>query len=73
MQVGRKDAGILKDGTVLDNGLLRLGNLNHLLETLVQEVYLQIKRPTGHVGIEDCQLAIVIYGFEPWRPAITMG
>ena len=73
MQVRRKDTGILKDGTVLNNGLLGMGNLYHLFETLVQEVNLKVERPTFHVGIEVLQIRVIVNGFEPGGPSVTMG
>ena len=43
MQVGSENLGILKDGTVLDDILLTLGNLYHVVETLVEEIDLEIE------------------------------
>ena len=43
MQVGREDASILEDGAVLNDGVCRLRNLYHLLETLVKEIHLQVE------------------------------
>jgi hypothetical protein len=73
MQVGRKDTGIFKDGAILDDGILGLGNLHHLLKPFVEEIDLEIERPTGHVGIKICQIGIIVYGFETWCPTITVG
>ena len=73
MQVRCEDAGILEDGTILDDGLRRLWDLNDFLESLVQEVDLRVERPPLHVGIEVGEIRVVVDGLEPWGPAVTLG
>ena len=43
VEVWREDTRVLEDGTVLDDGFLGLRNLNHFLETLGEEVDLDIE------------------------------
>ena len=43
VEVGCEDTRILEDGAVLDNGFLGLRNLDHFLETLGEEVDLDIE------------------------------
>ena len=43
VEVGRKDAGILVDSTILDDVLIGLADLDHVFETLVKEIDLQIE------------------------------
>jgi O-acetyl-ADP-ribose deacetylase (regulator of RNase III) len=57
---------------VLNDDILRLGNLYHFLETFIQEIHLQVKRPARHVGIEVGQIGVVVDGFETRRPSVTM-
>ena len=73
VEIGCKDTGILEDGAVLDDGVGTLGNLDHLLEALVEEVDLQVERPPLHVGIEVLQVGVVVYGFESGGPSVTVG
>lgn len=73
VKVGRKDAGILKDGAVLDNNVLGLGDFDNILEALAEEIDLQVEGPAVHVGIVVGKIGIVVNRLEVWRPAITFG
>ena len=73
MQVGRKDPGILIDGPVLDYDVLLLGDFNHVLEALVEEINLEIERPPLHIFVEISEIGIKIHGLELGGPAIMGG
>ena len=71
MEVRRKDARILKYRAVLDDGLFALRDFNNFLETLVQEIYLQVERPPLHVMIEIFKIRVVVHRFETRNPIVS--
>lgn len=71
MKVGRKDASILKDCTVLDDVFIALTNLNHFFEALVEEINLKVERPSRHITIEIVEVRIVFYWLKTRRPIIS--
>lgn len=71
MKVGRKDASILKDCTVLDDVFIALTNLYHFFEALVEEINLKVERPSRHITIEIVEVRIVFYWLETRRPIIS--
>ena len=73
MQVGGEDAGIFKDGAVLNDGFVGSGNLHHVAKALVQEVNLQVERPSAHVFIVVSQVGIVVNGLEVGSPSVALG
>lgn len=73
VQVGRKYIGVLIDGSVLNDGLITVPDLVHLIKTAVEEINLQMKGPSGHVRIEILQVGIMIYRFIQWSPSIMSG
>ena len=66
VKVGRKDAGILKDRAVLYDVLVALAYLHHLLKALVEEIDLQVERPSRHVLIEVVKIGVVLHRFKTW-------
>ena len=73
VEVGRKDAGILVNSTILDDVLVGLVDLHNVLEALVEEIDLEVERPACHVGIEIRQIRIVLHALEARLPAIMFG
>jgi len=71
MEVGGKDACILENGAVLNDGFGALANLHDVLEALVQEVDLEVERPAAHVLIEIVEIGVVVDGLEACRPAVV--
>ena len=71
MQVRGKDACILKYRAVLYYCVFTLGDFHNFLETLVQEIYLQIERPPLHVMIEIFKIRIVVYWFKTRNPIVS--
>ena len=70
MEVGGEDAGVLVDSPVLDDDIAAPGNVHHVLEPLVQEIYLEIERPALHVGVKISQIWVEINGLEFRGPAV---
>ena len=73
MQVGRENARVLEDGTVLYDSVVALGNLYNLLEAFVEKVNLQVERPSVHVFVEVVEIRIVVHWLKFGYPAITFG
>jgi hypothetical protein len=73
VEIWGKDARILEDGSILHDGLLRTGNLHHIVESLVQKVNLKIERPSLHILVIIGKVWIVIYRLEVCLPAISLG
>lgn len=63
MKVGRKDASILKDCTVLDDVFIALTNLYHFFEALVEEINLKVESdPEAFRYITD-KIDATLFGF----------
>ncbi len=73
MKVRGKDMGILVDGPILYDHLVTILNLNNLFQAVIEEVHLEIERPTGHVLIEVVEVRIVLHILEPGFPIIMFG
>ena len=73
VQVGCEDAGIFKDGAVLNDGVVTLADGDYVSKPLVEKVDLQVERPSCHVGIEIVQIRIVVYWLKLWYPIISFG
>jgi len=71
VQVRCEDLGILEDGTVLDDSVLALGYFHNIMESLVEEVYLEIERPSLHILVVVGEIWIVIDWLEVWLPAVS--
>ena len=52
---------IWRDGTVLDDYLVKLRDVHNILETLVKEINLKVERPSLHILIEVRQIWIIVY------------
>lgn len=61
MEMGRKDVCIFVDRAVLNGGLLVSPDFVHLPEAAVQEIDLQVKRPSRHILVKVAQVGIVIH------------
>jgi hypothetical protein len=73
MQVGRKDVGILINGSVLNNIDSTFANFQYLAIPTVEEVYLEIKTPTFHLGVKVIQIRIVHHILKVRFPFIVLG
>ena len=71
MQVGCENLCVLEDSTVLDDGFLVLCNFHHVVEALVQEIDLQVERPSFHVLVGVSEVRVVVHRFEVWLPIVT--
>ena len=73
MIVRCEDIDTLKDASVLDNRFFRLGDGEQVLETLLKEIHLQGKRPSGDVLVVVFKIWVEIDRLKLWRPAIVLG
>jgi hypothetical protein len=73
MQIGRKNVGILINGPVLDDVFPAFPDLQHLAETRVQEIYLEVKAPAFHLMVKIIKVRIVDYVFKMWLPLELLG
>ena len=71
MQVRCKDARILIYGAVLDDHLVAVSDVHHVLEPLVEEINLQIERPSFHILVKISQIWVKIYRLELRRPTVV--
>ena len=70
MKVRSEYACVLIYGPVLDDDVIALGDLHHILESLVQEVNLEIERPPFHILIKISEIWIEVNRLELWRPSV---
>ena len=61
VEVRREDARVLVDCAVLDDHFVELGDVDYVLEALVQEVYLEVERPSFHILVEVCKIRVIVY------------
>ena len=64
---------IFKNRSVLNNRLISVLDIHHLAESGVEEIYLQVERPTLHFFIEIVQIGIVVSSFVLCFPLIMFG
>lgn len=72
MQVGCEYVCVLVDGAVLYYLIAGTANLHNLVETAIEEVYLQVETPSLHVFIKIIQIRIIIHIFKMGLPAIML-
>ena len=72
MQVGRKDVGILINGSILNDVLAAFPNLENLSEARVQEINLQVEGPTLHGAVKVIQVGILSYRFKMGFPFVVL-
>ena len=72
VEVRGEDACVLKDGAVLDDGVLALRYFDDVAEALVEEIDLQVEAPAVHVLIEVVEIRICLHGLEARRPAVAL-
>ena len=73
VQVGRKNVGVFVDGSVLNDRVVALQNIEHLLVAMVEKINLQVERPPLHVVVEVCEVGIVVSAFEVRLPVEMAG
>ena len=71
--VGHEHIDALEDGAVLDDGLGTAGDLHHVLETLGEEVHLEVERPALDVLVIVFEEGIVGHGLVFRGPSIVLG
>jgi len=72
MKIGREDVGVFIDRAVLDHRLCAFADLSNLVETTIQEIYLQVEGPLRHVTIEIAEVWILIDRLEQRCPAVVL-
>ena len=70
--VGHEYIDALIDGAVLDDGMVGLGDVYQVAETLFQEVHLQIERPSIDVAIVVLQIGVVVDSLEACLPSVVL-
>ena len=70
VQVRGKDVCVFIDSSVLNDNSFAFLDVDDLLETVIEEIYLQVKRPTGHILIEVVEIGVVFYILIPGFPVI---
>jgi hypothetical protein len=73
MQVGSKNMRIFIDGSVLYDHLVTILNFNDLLESVIQEIHLQVERPAGHILIKIVEIRIILNIFKSGLPVVMPG
>ena len=71
--VGYEHIDALEDGAVLDDGFAAAGDFHHVLETLREEIDLQIERPALDVLVIVFQERVVGHSLEFRGPAVVLG
>ena len=70
VEIRGENACILVNGPVLNDYLVALGDIHHILETLVEKINLKIERPALHIFVEISKIRIVVNGFEFGSPFV---
>ena len=70
VEIRSEDTRILVDGPVLDDDVLALGDIHHILEPFVEEINLEIKGPTLHIFVEISEIRIKVHGLEFRGPSV---
>ena len=73
MQVGRKDERIFVNGAVLYHVPVVPTDVHHLPKTAVQEVDLEVERPTLHFRVEVVQIGVFINILKVRFPTVVSG
>mgnify|MGYP001814198884 CR=1 FL=1 len=73
VQVGSKNKGILIDGSILYDILTAFPDPQDLAVPGIEKLYLQIKAPSRHLGVEIIQVGVVYHVFEVRLPFIVFG
>jgi hypothetical protein len=73
VKVGRENVSVFVNGSILNDGFIAVADLVYLIKPTVQEIDLQVKSPTRHVGIEILEVRIVVYGFIQGCPSVVPG
>ena len=68
VQVGGKDVGIFVYRAVLYNYIVAPADLNYVAEALVQEIDLQVERPSLHILVKICEIGVVVNWFKAGSP-----
>jgi hypothetical protein len=72
VQVGRKNVCVFINGAVLDNGFGSAVDVQQLVEPVVEEVYLQVKAPAGHVLVKIEQVGVLVNVFKLRNPFVML-
>ena len=63
----------LVDGTILNNSMVGLGDVDEIAESLLEEIHLHIERPTVNIAVVILEIRVTINRLKPWLPAIMFG
>ena len=72
MQVGSKNVGVFINGSVLDNCLGASLDIQELIQSVIQKVYLEVKTPSWHVFVKIEQVWVMINVFKLGNPFIML-
>ena len=73
MVVDREDIDALEDAAILDDRFLRMGDLEQVLEALLEEIHLQRERPPRDILVVVVEIGVMLHGLELWNPSIVSG
>ena len=73
MVVGGKDIHPLEDAAVLDDGDIRLCDVEEVAEALLEEENLKGERPSRDVFVVVVEIGVVVDGFKFRNPSIMLG
>ena len=72
MQVGGEDAGVFVDGAVLHHYIVGTRDFHHIPEALVEEINLEIERPTRYVVVVVFEIRVEVYVLKAGYPSIML-
>ena len=50
-----------------------LADLDHVFETLIEEIDLKVKRPASHIPVEILEVRVILHALEARLPAVMFG
>ena len=72
VEVSCEDVCVFVYRAILYDRSTTLADLAHLVETAIQKIYLQMKRPLRHVAIEIAQVWVLIHRFIQGSPSVVL-
>ena len=71
MKIWSENLRIFKDSSILNNCIITLGDFYYIMKSLIQEIDLQVERPSFHILVIISQIGIIINRFEIRFPTIS--
>ena len=71
--VGREDMHAFEDAAVLDHRLPGVGDVEDVLEALLEEIHLEGERPPRDVLVVVLQIGVVLHSLKLGNPSIVLG